>query len=162
MLKCQAEIITADSLFGDKVHKNILKSVEKAALVIIPTINGKCSYTFKQCLLRCSNAYLNLNDIIEILKLIKFDNISCLVALCRSIINSADLTTNLHRITDVIELCSGDTNIPKHKYDSILKCISYSDTLLIVTKNNFIPKPIVNMIPLAKSFSVKISILNFQ
>ncbi len=160
MLECQAKFITVDSPIYNKIYTDIIKSMEKIALVIVPVINGRCSYSWKQCILKYNNIYLNSNVVIENLNKIKVNNISCLVALCKSLTLLTNFITNLYHNTDVIELCSGDISIPKHKYDSILKCISYSDTLIIITRNNFIPKPIINVIPLAKAFNEKIFIFN--
>lgn len=162
MSGCQVEVFTLDSTSSGSRAQFLFKGVERAAIVLVPIIDDGNKYRHfceYECVLKLSNIYTDLNTVIEALKLIKSDNISCLIALCRLPIYIASYTIDLHRI-EFIELCSGSVSISKHRYDSMLKCISYSDVVIILTKNSFIPKPIANIVPLAKALNARVCIIN--
>ncbi|GEM_PF-1549540 len=153
----QIETFTiSDFSYYEKIYINIGKSIGKIALIIIPLID-KCKYASMQCIIKHNNIYLDLDIVKKILELINTNNLSCLITLCK---HSIPIYTRYTNIYDLIELCSGSVEISKHRYDSLLKCISYSDTIMIITRNNFIPKPIANIIPLAKAYNDRIFIFN--
>jgi len=153
----QIETFTiSDFSYYEKIYINIGKSIGKIALIIIPLID-KCKYASMQCIIKHNNIYLDLDIVKKILELINTNNLSCLITLCK---HSIPIYTRYTNIYDLIELCSGSVEISKHRYDSLLKCVSYSDTIMIITRNNFIPKPIANIIPLAKAYNDRIFIFN--
>ncbi|MEM4514685.1 MAG: hypothetical protein QXO42_00530 [Ignisphaera sp.] len=153
--------ITINIAYYDmETYIDVLKGIERITLIVTPVINSECLHTPKQCILKHNSIHLDSIIVIKLLNLINAKNISCLITLCRPLTPLIKSITNSLPSVSIIELCSGDITIPKHRYDSILKCISYSDALIIVTRRSFIPRPIINIIPLAEAFNEKIFIFN--
>lgn len=152
-------LMLTDILHSRELNREILKGIEKITLIVIPMTNNRCMHTSKQCPVKQKGFYLDLDTIWKTLSIIGINstNTSCLITLCN---RSTPLFNSIIDSTGVVELCSGNVNISKHRYDSMLKCVSYSDMLVIITRNNLIPKPIANIIPLAKALNERIIIVN--
>lgn len=83
----------------------------------------------------------------------KLNEISCIISFC----------SNVPIVSkSVIGLCSGNYSVAKHRYDEALKCLTFSDLLLVISNSAFIPRMLANLLCIAQMESVEINIINLN
>lgn len=85
--------------------------------------------------------------------LTKFNEFSCIISFCSNIrLNYGN----------IIGLCNGGHAVAKHRYDEALKCLTFSDMLLVISNSSIIPKIFANLLCMAQIENVEISILKLK
>jgi hypothetical protein len=89
--------------------------------------------------------------VVEILRHAELNNeITCIISLCK--------TGTMKNIA----LCSSSLNVSKNRYDEALKCISFSDTLLIIASDMNVVKLFANLLCLAQLEGVEAVLMNIR
>ncbi|ADM27299.1 hypothetical protein Igag_0461 [Ignisphaera aggregans DSM 17230] len=130
----------------DKAFDIFRKGLHRLAIVVIPIpSNVRCIYRSQECIFIRRGISTDYEKLLRFIDFAIENNIvTCIVYTCR--------TSYKHRYIEVIELCSNSNNeISKHRYDSFLKCISFSDTIAIISKKDSIPLPISMIVALAQA-----------
>ncbi|MEL9939582.1 MAG: hypothetical protein QW348_01475 [Ignisphaera sp.] len=85
--------------------------------------------------------------------LAKLNEISCIISFC----------SNIPIVSkSVVGLCNGNHSVAKHRYDEALKCLTFSDLLLVISNSAFIPRMLANLLCIAQMESVEINIINLN
>ncbi len=130
----------------DRAFNIFRKGLRRLAIIVIPIPNDiRCIYSSHECIFIRKRIFTNYEKLLKFIDFAIENNIvTCIVYTCR--------TGYRHRYIEVIELCSNSNNeISKHRYDSFLKCISFSDTIAVISKKDGIPLPISMIIALAQA-----------
>ncbi len=130
----------------DRAYDILRRGLHRLAIIVIPIPdNIRCVYGSQECVFIGRKIFMDYEKLLKLIDFAIENNIvTCIVYTCK--------TGYKHRNVEVVELCSNSHNeISKHRYDSFLKCISFSDTIAVISKKNEIPLPISMIIALAQA-----------
>jgi hypothetical protein len=128
----------------------ILRGKRLAIIISIITRNCKNTCPFKY--IQVLNSSIE-NGVAELLKQVESNNeITCIISLCK--INAIKNKN--------IALCSLSSDISKHRYDEALKCISFSDALIMITKDMKTEKLLANFLCIAQLEGIETVLLNIS
>jgi len=126
-----------------------IKGKRLAILISIVTKNCESACPFKHLIAKNDNIE---NVIAEVLNYIKSGNeITCTVSLCK-----------ISTVKNIALCTPNSLNVAKHKYDEVLKCLTFSDIVLVITKDMSIVKLFSNLVCLAKIEGIEIILLSIS
>ncbi len=94
------------------------------------------------------NIYKDVEQIIDDVS--KSNDVTCTINLCSNI--------TIRGANNII-LCNGAGVVTKHRYDELLKCLTFSDILLVVIQEPYVPRIFANIMCLAQMENVEVKIL---